>query len=211
MADTPATTDEILSLNEQALQTPPRATFGIRLGAYLLDYLYLILLAVLVAGMLQPLLADFANALLERQAAAMNQEEYDALMEALNSEMGGFVRYFMVVGIVLYPLGVLYYLLEALRGVSLGKMSLGLVIRAENGQAAAAQQLGVRYLLKVLPFVLNTLVLAAINLEEPLNAVSGIYGFAFFVGCFFVLGAKRQAFHDSLAKVAVYKKADLSA
>jgi hypothetical protein len=36
-------------------------------------------------------------------------------------------------------------------------------------------------------------------------------GIAIFIGCFFVLGAAHQAFHDMIAKTAVYRRKQLAA
>ncbi|MBL6869106.1 MAG: RDD family protein, partial [Flavobacteriales bacterium] len=37
----------------------------------------------------------------------------------------------------------------------------------------------------------------------------GIIGFIIFIGCFFVLGEKKQALHDIICKTAVYKKSEI--
>jgi hypothetical protein len=39
-----------------------------------------------------------------------------------------------------------------------------------------------------------------------LATLGNLAGLIFFVGCFFTLGMKRQAFHDMIAKTAVYPK-----
>ena len=39
--------------------------------------------------------------------------------------------------------------------------------------------------------------------------VGQVWGLVIFIGCFFVLGAKRQAIHDLIAKTAVFKKSDI--
>jgi hypothetical protein len=42
-----------------------------------------------------------------------------------------------------------------------------------------------------------------------LNTISSLWSFVFFVGCFFVLGVKKQALYDTMSNTAVYFKDEL--
>ncbi|MGL6022588.1 MAG: hypothetical protein ACRC0A_05740, partial [Chitinophagaceae bacterium] len=45
-----------------------------------------------------------------------------------------------------------------------------------------------------------------VSLITFLSWIGYLYNFLIFIGCFFVLGERRQAFHDMWAKTAVFRK-----
>jgi uncharacterized RDD family membrane protein YckC len=49
-------------------------------------------------------------------------------------------------------------------------------------------------------------ILALFSGIHVLATLGSLAGLIIFVGCFFTLGVKKQAFHDMIAKTAVYKK-----
>jgi uncharacterized RDD family membrane protein YckC len=102
---------------------------------------------------------------------------------------------------------VLYGLWEGLTGAGAGKRLLGIRIANEDGTRAAVGTLMTRYAVKNSNLLLN--VLGGITGIGALGSLGGLAGLAIFIGCFFVLGAARQGFHDMAAKTAVFRVADI--
>lgn len=170
-----------------------RVGFGRRLGAAVLDFLFLSILGflgILVAGVD---LSAFASISLENMAGFSEQ------MESLTK--------------VTTPISVIitfiYYSLEIFMAASLGKLILGIKITDSDMQIANYQKLFVRFILKHISTVFTMLtVVTSIGL---FSGIGSFAGFVVFVGFLFVLGQKRQAFHDMAAGTAVYYKSDLNA
>jgi len=117
----------------------------------------------------------------------------------------GMITFITSIGV--YLLLLLYSLIEGLTGASPGKMILGLKIGNENGSRADSRQLLSRWFVKNIELVLWTV--GAITAVEILWDMGSLLGFIVFIGCFFVLGQRKQSFHDSISKTAVYSKAIL--
>lgn len=167
-----------------------RIGFGPRLGAAILDIVFVILLLIPIS--LLGIGAGLATALgLE---AAVGNEEAEAL--AIIGMGAGAIAMALIAGVV----ALAYTLIEALTGASPGKRVMGLQIVREDGSQGDVQLYLLRWALKnsgsLLQFVL------------PL--ISSLVSLVFFFGCFAALGEKRQALHDIIAKTAVYKKADIT-
>ncbi|HET9707539.1 MAG TPA: RDD family protein, partial [Gemmatimonadales bacterium] len=111
-----------------------------------------------------------------------------------------------IAGIILaaYLIVVVYFLFEGLTGYTLGKLILGIRIANDDGTAAGVGKLLYRYLLKNSGSFLA--LVALFTGVHALATLGNLAGLLIFVGCFFTLGMKRQAFHDMIAKTAVYPK-----
>ncbi len=167
-----------------------RIGFGPRLGAALLDIVFIVLMLGPIS--LLGIGAGLATALgLE---AAVGNEEAEAL--ALIGMGAGAIAMAIIAGVV----ALAYTLIEAFTGASPGKRVMGLQVVREDGSPGDVQLYLLRWALKnsgsLLQFVL------------PL--ISSLVSLVFFFGCFAALGEKRQALHDIIAKTAVYKKADIT-
>lgn len=102
----------------------------------------------------------------------------------------------------------LYFLVEAFTGASLGKMILGLKIGNADGTQAELKTFLVRYAIKQSGSLLALLgALTGLGFFGTLGTIASL---AIFVGCFFVLAEKKQAFQDMIANTAVFKKTDLA-
>jgi uncharacterized RDD family membrane protein YckC len=101
-------------------------------------------------------------------------------------------------------LGTVYFLVEGFTGYTLGKLLLGIRVASADGRQAPVSQLLARFAMKNINFLCT--VLAALTGVALLATLGNLLGLAIFVGCFFVLGASRQALHDMVAKTAVYPK-----
>ena len=97
--------------------------------------------------------------------------------------------------------------MEAFTGQSPGKMVLKIKNANADGTAASTGTLVMRALLKYGSTVFT--ILAGVAGVAVLATVGQVWGLVIFIGCFFVLGAKRQAIHDLIAKTAVFKKSDI--
>jgi len=167
-----------------------RIGFGPRLGAALLDIVFIILMLVPIS--LLGLGAGLAAALgLE---AAGGSEEAEAL--ALIGMGAGAIATALIAGVV----ALAYTLIEAFTGASPGKRVMGLQVAREDGSQGDIQLYLLRWALK------NSGGL----LQWVLPVISSLVSLVFLFGCFAALGDKRQALHDILGKTAVYKKSDIS-
>jgi uncharacterized RDD family membrane protein YckC len=185
---------------EEAKAAPERIGFGRRLGAYLLD--------IVVAGIGGGVIGMFAGAGLT--ALFFASAEMDEAMEgaeeaggAIVAVMGGMLG--TLAGMMLIFLAIM--VLEALTGQTIGKMILGIKNGDEDGGQASTGKLATRALVKYISYVMT--LLAGITGVAMIGTVGSLLGFAVFIGFFFILGEKKQGFHDMIAKTAVFNKGDL--
>ena len=161
-----------------------RVGFGQRLFASLIDSVIFmalsIALGVVAGGFLGGLFAG-ASA-----SAAMGM-------------VGAMAGFFVAMTIV----GILYPLIEGIKGWSPGKRVLGMQIGAAGGEIAAPKTLLTRYALKNSPTILSFVsIVTGIAL---LGTVASLLAVVVTIGCFMVLMAGRQALHDRIAGTAVFK------
>jgi uncharacterized RDD family membrane protein YckC len=163
-------------------EEPERIGFGKRLGAYLLDSIFTIIAAGVVGYALKDLFAGLIP---------VDPNVPDELRHWVAAITGA-------AGICT----VLYGLIEGFTGASPGKMILAIKIGTENSLSANTNTLLKRYALKT-----SASILALISMilgVEILNTVGNLVGIVIFIGCFFALGATKQALHDKIAHTAVY-------
>ena len=172
-----------------------RVGFGRRLAAYLIDIvtvsiinigLYLLLQSF---GLVDPITQNIFD------ASSTNQLE--KIITIFAEQLTPYT----------IPAALLYYITEVFYGVTLGKLILEIKITDQNRTFASRQQLLTRYLVKHINTVFALLVL--LTSLEFLNILGSFLGLIVFIGCFFVLGLRRQALHDMIAKTAVYYKDEL--
>ena len=106
----------------------------------------------------------------------------------------------MAIGVGL--MAVIWIIWEGLRGAALGKILLKIRIKSADGTTAPTGQLMGRAAAKYSSSLLN--LLAALTGVAILSTLGSFVGLVVFIGCFFTLGQARQAFHDMIAKTAVY-------
>jgi uncharacterized RDD family membrane protein YckC len=175
-----------------------RIGFGPRLGAYLLDFIMVGIITAIVVTVF-----GVSGAALGGAATAGSE---DASAAALGMA-GGFLGGIMASVIVVYVVALVWFLLEGFTGYTVGKLIVGIQIGNDDGTKAGVGKLLLRYAIKNISSVLGTLaLLTGIN---ALSTLGGILGLIIFIGFFFVLGARKQGFHDMIAKTAVYKRSEL--
>ena len=179
---------------------PERIGFGRRLGAYLLDFV--------VAGIGGFVIGIFAGAGLTALffASEMSEgmEEAEALGGGVVAFLGGLLGTFA--GMMLIFLVIM--LLEAFTGQTIGKMLLGIKNGDEDGAPAGSGKLITRAAVKYIGTILA--LVAGLTGIAMVGSVGKLLGFAVFIGFFFILGDKKQGFHDMIAKTAVFNKSDLA-
>jgi uncharacterized RDD family membrane protein YckC len=175
-----------------------RVGFGPRLGAALVDVVLITVVSLLFGGTLGALLGLGAGAI--AGAGTDGEGAGAAAAGAAIGMIGG-----MMIG--MYIFGFLYSLIEAFTGASPGKMVLKLKIGFEDGRNAPLGTYVSRWAVKYAGTLIGLVaLLPGLGL---LSTVGTLAGFVIFIGCFLVLGDKRQALHDMAAKTAVFNKADL--
>jgi uncharacterized RDD family membrane protein YckC len=184
----------------QEPQTPAeRIGFGKRLGAYLLD--------VVIAGAGGFIIGIFAGTALAALFFASDMiegtEEAEAIGGGIVGMLGGMVG--TIAGMMLIFL--LIMLLEAFTGQTFGKMILGLKNGNDDGSTAGTGALVTRAVVKYIGTIMA--VLAGITGVAMLSTLGSLAGFIVFIGFFFILGDKKQGFHDMIAKTAVFNKSDI--
>ncbi len=165
-----------------------RVGFGARFGAYLID-----IVAGLVVGFV--LGAVGGSAIMGIFGGAD-----DGLSSMLGASLGALAG--ALAGI---PLSFLVWMLmDAFLGQTPGKMILKIKNKNQDGSNASTGSLLIRALLKYSGTLLS--ILAGVTGVALLGTIGSLAGLAILIGCFFVLGAKKQSFHDMLSKTAVFKK-----
>ncbi len=187
--------------------TALRIGFGRRLGALLLDALVIGIVTVIVYAIagssFEPLIEKTISAQLEEQNVAL------ADLDSEQAEMiAGYTKMGILMGLIAAVVAFLYSFTEVLAAATPGKMMLGIKIANADATAASTSTLATRWFVKTgLSTVLN--VLGTVTAASILSTLATIIGFVIFVGCFFVLGANRQALHDIIAKTAVYRRENI--
>jgi uncharacterized RDD family membrane protein YckC len=184
---------------EEAKVAPERIGFGRRLGAYLLD--------IVVAGIGGGVIGIFAGASLAAIFFASEMGESMDEAEALGGGIAGMIGGMLgtVAGMMLIFLAIM--VLEALTGQTIGKMMLGIKNGDEDGGQASTGKLATRAGVKYISYIMT--LLAGITGVAMISTVGSLLGFAVFIGFFFILGEKKQGFHDMIAKTAVFNKGDI--
>lgn len=173
-----------------------RVGFGPRLGAYLIDMVFNGIVGSIIGGALGATLTGIFFG----SQAATGTAEGDAMVGGIGAMLGGMIG--TIAGI--YLMSLILFIMEGITGQTPGKMLLKLKNKNEDGAAAGAGALWTRALLKYIGAIMA--LLAGVTGVAIIGTIGSLAGFIIFIGCFFVLGQKRQAIHDLIAKTAVYKK-----
>jgi len=176
-----------------------RVGFGPRLGAWLLDVVLVGVLAFLGGGTIAGMLGVTAGAAM---GGAMAQADSAQAAAAL---VGGLLGGIFAFAIAVAVIGCVYFLIEGFTGYTLGKLLLGIRVASDDGTAAAVGKLLTRFAIKNSGYLLT--LLSGLSGIGALGTLGNVAWLIIFVGCFFTLGMRKQAFHDMLAHTAVYPRA----
>jgi uncharacterized RDD family membrane protein YckC len=178
-----------------------RVGFVPRLGAFLIDsFLITILASIIMAIFMESTFAAFikgqlTEAYLNNQAAKnsiSSKEAYEGIMR-----ISLFIAHFST----------LYMITEAFWGATPGKMILGLKIGSQDRQSGDIWLYFPRFAIKNLSVLLD--LISRLTTVTFFSTLGGFAGMVIFFGCFFALGNKKLALHDTIAKTAVFRKDDL--
>lgn len=175
-----------------------RIGFGRRLGAFLIDCVLVTIVAVLVGPTIGAMMGAAAGAAMANSANT-----------AGNMAVGGIVGAIIGMLLALFVVSTIYFLVEGFTGWTFGKLILGIQVGNQDGTRANLGQLLYRYALKNCNPILS--ILAVFTGIHLLKTIGNLGALAILVGCFFVLTSSRQAFHDMIAKTAVYPRSKLAA
>jgi uncharacterized RDD family membrane protein YckC len=178
-----------------------RIGFGKRLGAWALDCVFVIILSVVGGTSIGGWLGAYTGAMTAGAASSAAGAADNAQAAAA---LGGMFGAIMGMVLAATVIATIYFLIEGFTGYTLGKLILGIRIANEDGTKASVPRLLLRWLVKNSGSVIT--LLAVFTATTSLFTVSRLASLIIFVGCFFTLGMKRQAFHDMAAKTAVYPK-----
>jgi uncharacterized RDD family membrane protein YckC len=173
--------EESLMLNKEI----ERVGFGKRLGSSLLDFIISLLpgivLGIYAGAAMAALLLEFFY----------DEEQLETIQAGFSGEIAASIIALVASLAGIAFTSIFFYVLEGFTGQTPGKMILGITVANMNGEKASIDKLLLRAFIKIT------------------GSFVGIIGLIIFVGCFLVLGEKKQALHDIICKTAVYKKSDI--
>jgi len=167
-----------------------RIGFSPRLGAALLDFVFIIALVVPIS------LLGIGGAIAAAFGLDNTMSGDDAEALAMLGMGAGAIAMILVASF----LAIGYTFIEAFTGASPGKRVMGLQVAREDGSAGDTKLYLLRWALKN----------SGSLLQFVLPVISTVVSLVFFFGCFATLSDKKQALHDIIAKTAVYKKDDIT-
>lgn len=178
-----------------------RVGFGKRLGAFVIDVIIVILLSTLLMLILPyEGLDSIIGAILSGDLEALQGMEENALAIAQDN---------MIPELVSNTILLLYWALEAFLGFTVGKKLLKIKI-ADVNLRHNKKALWTRFLVKHSYSIIGLLAIPfGFVVMTAVGLVTGLLFFVIVIGCFFVLGARKQALHDMIAGTAVFNDESL--
>lgn len=182
-----------------------RVGFGKRFFAWFLDSIMVgTLSAILFFSIgeqnLRFLMPTDGNTL---EVQVQENETESELFEQLEENLGISLSALSLMAVLQSLLTLLYSGVEGLTGASPGKRLLGITVAHDDGRRGNQLLFSTRWILKNGPHLLTLLPIAA------LSTVGSLWSFIIFVGCFAVLSASKQAFHDMIVRSAVFHRVDV--
>lgn len=188
--------------------TPPiedvRVGFGPRFGAFIIDALITMAIAVIVAMIFMSL---------GLKPSLYGEEELDQMLSVYKmfgiggSEMSMIMDFVGTIAVASIVVAFAYSLIELMWGTSPGKMTLGLQIARPDGTrgdlSLYAKRWAVKHIKEILQFA------SFIGTIAILQTIGGVLGFVIFIGYFFVFSDARMTLHDRIAQSAVFRKRDI--
>lgn len=183
-----------------------RVGFGSRFGASIIDVVLITVLAFILGPTIGAMIGAGAvgSEVGMPTGSSSDEEMAKGLAVGIGAAGGAIAGLILAVPI----LGSLYFLMEAITGFTLGKLMLGIQIAREDGSKAEIKDLMIRFGIKNIGLVLG--LIGGITGLAIFSKISPVASFIVLIGCFFVLGAAKQAIHDKVAKTAVFLRRDLA-
>ncbi len=172
-----------------------RIGFGRRFAAYLIDAIFTTFLMVI---------GFYATGLAQEIMGIVSLNDYNFMTLMTNEQFLDLVNRITPLSLAI---GTVYALMEVFFAASPGKMLLGIIIGTADKKFAPIPKLFLRFCIKNISYF-GTLLFVITN-KEIFSSIGTFFSFMIFIGFFAILGAKRQGFHDMIAKTAVYFKDEL--
>lgn len=173
-----------------------RIGFGRRLGAFLIDFVFIFGLGYILASISGDYLEKFVD------FSKMTDEQLDAV-----SATPIMYTLSILMPVATVVVSFIYNIIEGFLGYTIGKLMLGIQIGNQDGTPAEQGTLMLRFALKNISSIIGLIGLAV--MISTINTVGSVLGIVVLIGCFFALGDKKLALHDMIAKTAVFKKSEL--
>jgi uncharacterized RDD family membrane protein YckC len=176
-----------------------RVGFWTRLGAYLIDVLFVMIFGITVGMIIG---ADLAPVFFPDQLAQFEQfNNYGADFDRIFPNFYELMVKMMEIAAGTTLVGFVLIILEGSTGQSIGKMALKIKNTNEDGSPALPQTLWIRALCKYGASLLS--LLGGMSGLFIISILGSIWSLVIFVGFFLVFMDKRQTIHDMIAKTVV--------
>lgn len=172
---------------------PDLASFWARLGAYLIDWLIIILpIELVVVGIWMALNADLVNSLAERMATG----DTAALGDLIEAEVGPI----LIVSLLTGPAWFCYeYFMLRARSATAGMLALGIRVVPEGGDPGTK--------LPQRSLFIRATVFGVVHLLAAVPVVGTVVNLVFLIGCLAMLfDPGGRAWHDRLAHTQVIRQ-----
>jgi uncharacterized RDD family membrane protein YckC len=176
-----------------------RVGFGMRFAAALIDLAVVGVVGFVAGATLGGMLGGGIGGLLGGSAGG----DEAAAGAALGASIGAVLGVVAALAVFVF----LYSLIEAFAGASPGKMILRLKVGTHDGRRGSTPLYVKRWAIKYAGTLLG--LLGAIPGLHIFGLLAPAASLVIFIGCFLVLGDRRQALHDLGAATAVFRKSDL--
>jgi uncharacterized RDD family membrane protein YckC len=175
-----------------------RIGFGLRFGAYMLDFLFILIFGSIIGFLFGDKLAPI---LFGEQMSEMDQ--FSSLMGGKFTDIIGKT---MEIASGTSLIGLVLIILEGSIGQSVGKLLLKIKNTNVDGTPADPVKLWLRALLKYGASILS--LIGGFTGLIFIGSIGSLWSFVIFIGFFFVFGDNKQTIHDMLAKTIVSRKSD---
>ncbi len=175
-----------------------RIGFGRRLGAYIIDIIFIFGIGFILSSLYSDFFEQFVDF----------SKMTEAQLEQMDSMYGNFSDIMLTISISIILASFVYNLVEGFLGYTVGKLMLGIQIGNQDGTPAEMGILMTRFAIKNISTVVGLVGLAV--MVSVVSTISTVLGIVIIIGCFFALGEKKLALHDMIAKTAVFRKNELA-
>lgn len=190
--------DEILLEPNPVKINDDRVGFGRRFGAYMLDFLFILILGSILGLLFGDQIAPI---LFGKQMAEMDQA-----MSQLGGTFTVFFEKMMEIASGTSLTGLILIVLEGSIGQSIGKLILKIKNTNVDGSPASPSKLWLRALLKYGASILS--LIGGFTGLFFIGTIGSLWSFVIFIGFFFVFMDNKQTIHDMIAKTVVSRKMD---
>lgn len=181
-----------------------RVGFGPRFGAWVIDFLISIAIAVIVAMVFMSL--GLKSTIFSEDDIHQIRSIY-RLFGLGGSESDMIIELVGTIAVATIVVQFAYSLIELMWGTSPGKMTLGLQIAHMDGKRGDVKLYTKRWAVKHIKEILQFA--AFIGTLTVLQSIGSFLGFVVFVGFFFALSESHMTLHDRIAQSAVFRKRDI--